>query len=150
MALFGNNNKQESQDLQQENALVDRLAAEQEAKIKAQMAAEQATQQVADMQQRLEAMEQQLNKRLAALDKAEKAQQEALKAAEEKATAAEQQAEGFKAELKELGNQPVAEELKGGQSDGKKPELDMSNWPATKKAAAAILIAQNTLAKFGG
>ena len=150
MALFGNNNKQESQDLQEENALVARLAAEQEAKIKAQMAAEQATQQVADMQQRLEAMEQQMNERLAALDKAEKAQQEALKAAEEKATAAEQQAEGLKAELKELGNQPLAQELKGGQSDGKKPELDMSNWPATKKAAAAILIAQNTLAKFGG
>ena len=148
--MFGNKNKQESQDLQEENALVARLAAEQEAKIKAQMAAEQATQQVADMKQRLEAMEQQMNERLAALDKAEKAQQEALKAAEEKATAAEQQAEGFKAELKELGNQPVAEELKGGQSDGKKPELDMSNWPATKKAAAAILIAQNTLAKFGG
>ena len=148
--MFGNKNKQESQDLQEENALVDRLAAEQEAKIKAQMAAEQATQQVADMEQRLEAMEQQMNERLAALDKAEKAQQEALKAAEEKATAAEQQAEGFKAELKELGNQPVAEELKGGQSDGKKPELNMSNWPATKKAAAAILIAQNTLAKFGG
>lgn len=148
--MFGNKNKQESQDLQEENALVDRLAAEQEAKIKAQMAAEQATQQVTDMQQRLQAMEQQMNERLAALDKAEKAQQEALKAAEEKATAAEQQAEGFKAELKELGNKPVAEELKGGQSDGKKPELDMSNWPATKKAAAAILIAQNTLAKFGG